>query len=135
MAYPPLGLQLGIFNGHFDMTTQMDAVLGAAAQAGYTAIEGSLPGSTDAAQLLHEQVTAHGLTFAGPHVTSSTLQNVPLIIEQMRILKGTECLQFRPCALERPLNCRLRRSHHSVQQRRPGTARRGHSPALSSPRF
>jgi sugar phosphate isomerase/epimerase len=86
MALPPVGAQLLVFSGHYDLQTQADLVLDSVAQAGYAAVEG---GSRDAGHW-RRMLDARGLVYGGSHVGLAALQNLPPLIEYLKIAGGSD---------------------------------------------
>ncbi len=85
MALPPVGAQLLVFSGHYDINTQTDEILDCIRDAGYDGVEG---GSSDAA-LYKKKLDERGLIYGGGHVGLSVLQTgLPDLITY---LKTVEC--------------------------------------------
>ena len=81
-SMPPLGLQLIVFGGHFDINTQTDEVLDAIAEAGYSAVEG---GAQDAV-LFRKYLDDRGLRYGGSHVGPGALRNVTPLVDYLRVM-------------------------------------------------
>jgi sugar phosphate isomerase/epimerase len=86
MALPPVGAQLLVFSGHYDIQTQADVILDAVSHAGYAAVEG---GSRDAAQY-KRMLDARGLVYGGSHAGLPALQNLPPLIDYLKIVGGRD---------------------------------------------
>src|SRR5271157_5092802 len=82
MALPPLGIQLGIFGGKYDMKTQQDQVLDSVVRAGFTAVEGSVGGDAAAYK---RKLDSRGLVMGGAHITMPALENLPTLVNNMTI--------------------------------------------------
>lgn len=78
---PSLATQLIVFNGHIEFETDPDAVLAAAAAAGFRAVETQLADPVR----LRDRLADHGLRHAAAHVTPSQLQDPQPWIDYLQI--------------------------------------------------
>lgn len=81
-VYPPLGLQLIIFGGKYDINTQTDEILDAIADTGYSAVEG---GARDAVSY-RKKLDERGLRYGGSHVSPGALGNLTPLIDYLRVM-------------------------------------------------
>ena len=86
MALPPVGAQLLVFGGKYNIDTQTDVVLDSVARAGYAAVEG---GSHDAARY-RQMLDERGLVYGGSHVSLPVLQDVKPLVEYLRVVGGSD---------------------------------------------
>ena len=86
MALPPVGAQLLVFSGNYDINTQTDEILDCIAAAGYAGVEG---GAKDAVAY-KRALDTRGLKFGGQHVGLNSLSDLPTIVEYMRVVETTE---------------------------------------------
>jgi sugar phosphate isomerase/epimerase len=86
MAFPKLGVQLIVFSKKFKINQDTDAVLDCVAKAGFKYVEG---GASDARMYL-EKLQARGLAYGGSHTTLKGLQNLPPLIEYLRIVGASD---------------------------------------------
>lgn len=86
MALPPVGAQLLVFSGKYDINTQTDVILDSVARAGYAAVEG---GAKDAARY-RRMLDERGLVYGGSHASLPALQNLPPLIEYLRVVGAND---------------------------------------------
>ncbi|MBV9848146.1 MAG: TIM barrel protein [Armatimonadetes bacterium] len=86
MALPPVGAQLIVFGGKYDINTQTDVILDSIARAGYAAVEG---GARDAA-LYKQKLDERGLVYGGSHTGLRALQDVTPLVEYLRGVGGSD---------------------------------------------
>lgn len=89
MAFPPIGAQLMVLNGHptikYDLTTQTDVVLDSLAASGYAGVEG---GPRDAAAY-KQALDVRSLRYGGSHVSLAVLaetDNISGLIDYLHTL-------------------------------------------------
>ena len=83
-ALPPLGLQLIVFGGHYDINAQTEEILDAVVEAGYSTVEG---GAQDAGGY-RKKLDGRGLLYGGSHVTPSALGNVTPLVDYLRVMEA-----------------------------------------------
>jgi sugar phosphate isomerase/epimerase len=86
MIQSPIGLQVGIFGGRFDLKTQPDAVLDAARRSGYSSVEYGLDDILDPTSF-RDLLDTKDLALAAVHVTIWAFQDIPALAAKLGALR------------------------------------------------
>ncbi len=86
MNLPPVGAQLIVFGGQYDINTQTTLILDSLVDAGYAGVEG---GAKDAA-MYRRLLDERGLKFSALHGGLQTLSDIKSIVDYLRVVGGAD---------------------------------------------
>ena len=86
MPLPPVGTQLIVFGGKYNVERDIEAILDTLQKAGYDGVEG---GPKDA-QAYRKMLDARGLRYSGAHVTLPNLADVTSLVADLKTLGSSD---------------------------------------------